>query len=111
MQEVSLDGFYVMPGMIDAHVHLAGGRGDMEYQEMEVIAENKLVRAMRSVYEAQAVLKRGFTSVRDISWNGLYLKRGSSETILCRGRGLSHAGRAYQGRADMRICINTRKIT
>lgn len=24
VQEVSLDGFYVMPGMIDAHVHLAG---------------------------------------------------------------------------------------
>lgn len=103
VQEVSLDGFYVMPGMIDAHVHLAGGRGDMEYQEMEVIAENKLVRAMRSVYEAQAVLKRGFTSVRDVSWNGLYLKRIFGDNtlpgprVIACGPGLSRTG----GHADL----------
>lgn len=75
VKEISLDGHYVMPGLIDAHVHLSGGRGGMEYQEIEVMAENKTLRAMRSVYEAQAILKRGFTSVRDISFNGLYLKR------------------------------------
>lgn len=28
------------------------------------------LKAMRSVYEAQRLLKRGFTTVRDISWNG-----------------------------------------
>ena len=75
VQEVDLQGHYVMPGMIDAHVHLSGGRGETEYQEIGVMAEPKLMRAMRSVYEAQALLRRGFTSVRDISWNGLYLKR------------------------------------
>lgn len=75
----------------------------MEYQEMEVIAENKLVRAMRSVYEAQAVLKRGFTSVRDISWNGLYLKRIFGDNtlpgprVIACGPGLSRTG----GHADL----------
>ncbi|MDD3168231.1 MAG: amidohydrolase family protein [Eubacteriales bacterium] len=81
-QELSLDGHYVMPGLIDAHVHLAGGRADLEWQELEVFMEPKLLRGMRSVYESQKLLKRGFTSVRDISWNGLYLKRIFSDGIL-----------------------------
>ncbi|HHY90791.1 MAG TPA: amidohydrolase family protein [Clostridiales bacterium] len=103
VQEVDLSGYYVMPGLIDAHVHLAGGRGDYVYGETEVLAEPKLVRAMRSVYEAQRILKRGFTSVRDISWNGLYLKRIFGEGILpgprviaC-GPGLTRTG----GHADL----------
>ncbi len=82
VQEISLDSHFVMPGMIDAHVHLSGGRGDVEYQEIEVMAENKMLRAMRSVYEAQSILKRGFTSVRDISLNGLYLKRLFGDDII-----------------------------
>ena len=60
IQELDLTGHYVMPGLIDAHVHLAGGRADISDQEMGVIAEPKLLRAMRSVYEAQQILKRGF---------------------------------------------------
>ena len=102
-QEIDLPGHYIMPGLIDAHVHLAGGRGDFLYGETEVLAEPKLVRAMRSVYEAQKLLKRGFTSVRDISWNGLYLKRIFGEGILpgpriiaC-GPGLNRTG----GHADL----------
>lgn len=98
VQELSLDGHYVTPGLIDAHVHLAGGRADFEWQELEVFMEPKLLRAMRSVYESQQLLKRGFTSVRDISWNGLYLKRIFSDGILpgprviaC-GPGLSRTG-------------------
>src|SRR5262249_27315327 len=70
VQEINLDGHYVMPGLIDAHVHLAGGRAEITDQEIGVIAEPKLLRAMRSVYEAQQLLKRGFTAVRDVSWNG-----------------------------------------
>ena len=102
-QEVPLDGHFVMPGLIDAHVHLAGGRAEVEDQELGVIAEPKLLRAMRSVYEAQELLKRGFTTVRDISWNGLYLKRlffeqkiPGPKVIAC-GPGLSRTG----GHADL----------
>lgn len=103
IQEVPLDGHYVMPGLIDAHVHLAGGRADITDQEMGVIAEPKLMRAVRSVYEAQKILKRGFTTVRDVSWNGLYLKRLFREggipgpKVVACGPGLTRTG----GHADL----------
>ncbi|ODR26628.1 metal-dependent hydrolase family protein [Mycolicibacterium porcinum] len=103
ISELDLDGHYVMPGLIDAHVHLSGGRAQIDDQELGVIAEPKLMRAVRSVYEAQQLLKRGFTTVRDISWNGLYLKRlffeqqiPGPKVIAC-GPGLTRTG----GHADL----------
>lgn len=80
--EYDLTGYYVMPGLIDAHVHLAGGRGCGDWGDTEILCEPREVRAMRSVYEAQKMLKHGFTSVRDISWNGLYLKRIFSDEVM-----------------------------
>ncbi|MGO1538813.1 MAG: amidohydrolase family protein [Leucobacter sp.] len=97
-EEVSLPGRYVMPGLIDAHVHLSGGRAEIDDQEIGVVAEPMLLKAMRSVYEAQQLLKRGFTTVRDISWNGLYLKRIFFEQqlpgpkIVACGPGLTRTG-------------------
>jgi imidazolonepropionase-like amidohydrolase len=103
VNEIALDGHYVMPGLIDAHMHLSGGRATIEDQEIGVIAEPKLLRAMRSVHSAQKLLKRGFTTVRDISWNGLYLKRlffeqqiPGPKVIAC-GPGLTRTG----GHADL----------
>ena len=98
VQEVSLEGHYVMPGLIDAHVHLSGVRAGMDDGVTGGLAEPKLLRAMRSVYEAQAILKRGFTSVRDISLNGLYIKRlfyGNripGPKVVAAGMGLSRTG-------------------
>ena len=103
VQEVVLDGHFVTPGLIDAHVHLSGGRATVDDQEIGVIAEPKLLRAMRSVYEAQQLLKRGFTTARDVSWNGLYLKRVFFEQklpgpkVIACGPGLSRTG----GHADL----------
>jgi imidazolonepropionase-like amidohydrolase len=98
LQEVDCAGCFVTPGLIDAHVHLAGGRAGMEDQELGVLMEPKHVRTIRSVADAQALLKRGFTAVRDISWNGLYLKRvfregslAGPKVIAC-GPGLCRTG-------------------
>lgn len=101
--DLDLQGLWCMPGLIDAHVHLSGGRAGIDDQEMGVIAEPMLLRAMRSVYEAQAILKRGFTAVRDVSWNGLYLKRVFFEQtlpgpkVIACGPGLTRTG----GHADL----------
>lgn len=75
-------GKYIMPGLIDAHVHMAGGRGCGDWGDTEILSENDNVRAMRSIYEAQKMLKYGFTTVRDISWNSLYMKRIFSDDVM-----------------------------
>lgn len=97
-REVDMIGYYAMPGLIDAHIHLAGGRGCGLWGDTEILCEPKEVRAMRSVYEAQKMLKHGFTTLRDISWNGLYLKRifhdkvmPGPKVIAC-GPGLARSG-------------------
>lgn len=98
VEEIRLPGHYVMPGLIDAHVHLSGGRAEVDDQEIGVVAEPMGLKAMRSVYEAQQLLKRGFTTVRDISWNGFYLKRlffeqqiPGPKVVAC-GPGLTRTG-------------------
>jgi len=75
-------GKYIMPGLIDAHIHMAGGRGCGDWGDTEILCEPEPVRMMRSVYEAQKMLKYGFTTVRDISVNGLYLKRIFNDDIM-----------------------------
>ena len=98
VQEIDCSDLHVLPGLIDAHVHLAGCRAGIEDQELGALMEPPLARAVRSVSEAQALLKRGFTSVRDISWNGLYLKRIIREgslagpRIVACGPGLCRTG-------------------
>ena len=98
VQEIDAGGLYVLPGLIDAHVHLAGCRAGKEDQELGALMEPPLARAVRSVGEAQALLKRGFTSARDISWNGLYLKRIFREgslpgpRVIACGPGLCRTG-------------------
>ncbi|WP_406498822.1 amidohydrolase family protein [Streptomyces sp. NBC_00846] len=97
-EELQLQGMWVTPGLIDAHVHLAGGRAGIDDQELGVIAENRTVRAIRAVCEAQTLLKHGFTTVRDVSWNGLYLKRVFFEQklpgpkVIACGPGLTRTG-------------------
>jgi len=93
-QRIDCTGLYAYPGLIDAHVHLPGAVGD----EFDTFHINDKIRTIHSVAHSQQLLKYGFTSVRDISWNGLYLKRVFNRGILpgprivsC-GPGLSRSG-------------------
>ncbi|MDO4176386.1 MAG: amidohydrolase family protein [Bacillota bacterium] len=79
---IDYSGKYIMPGMIDAHIHMVGGRGCGDWGDTEILCEPDQVRSMRSVYEAQKMLKYGFTTVRDISWNSLYLKRIFDDDVM-----------------------------
>ena len=91
-------GKYIMPGLIDAHLHMAGGRGCGDWGDTEILSEPDAVRSMRSVYEAQKMLKYGFTTVRDISVNSYYLKRVFNDNtfpgpkVIACGRGLARTG-------------------
>lgn len=60
--ELDFTDHYVMPGLIDAHLHLSGGRGEGIYLDGDIISEPNVMRAMRSVEDARQLLKRGITS-------------------------------------------------
>jgi len=97
IQKVDISGFYLMPGLIDVHVHIIGvAHGPL----IDSIIEPNYLQAMRTVAEAGKLLDHGFTAVRSGgSRYDVYLKRAIEEgTIpgprilacglgLCRSRG------------------------
>lgn len=63
IQKVDISGYYLMPGLIDVHVHFTGlRRGD--FASIEWLFESNLTQAMRTTVEAEKVLDAGFTTVR-----------------------------------------------
>ena len=98
IEKVSLPGRYVMPGLIDSHIHLMGVT-DLKYWGVVDYS----AALTHSYSQALRILKYGFTSVRDISENGTYLKRAFNAPgvvgprIVACGRGLARTG----GHADI----------
>jgi len=96
LEKISLPGKYVMPGLIDSHVHITGIT-DLKYWGIVEYS----AALTHSYSQALRLLKYGFTSVRDISENGTYLKRAFNvpgvvgPRIVACGRGLARtAGHA-----------------
>lgn len=58
---IDAEGRTVMPGLIDAHLHLMGARG---YNPILVYAEPPFLRAMRGVADVRKLIEAGFTAVR-----------------------------------------------
>ncbi len=100
-EKIGAHGKTIIPGLIDCHVHLTGLKGA---DPLRWVVENRLLRAIRSVSQAWKLLEHGFTTVRDLSENGLYLKKAIEEgsivgpRILAYGRGLGRTG----GHGDLR---------
>ena len=61
---VDLNGFTVLPGLMDMHVHLSGESNPKKY--MEKFTMNRDDYAYRSVSFAEKTLMAGFTTVRDL---------------------------------------------
>jgi len=97
IQKVDISGFYLVPGLIDVHVHIIGvAHGPL----IDNIIEPNYLQAIRTVAEVGKLLDHGFTTVRSGgSRYDVYLKRAIEEgTIpgprilacglgLCRSRG------------------------
>lgn len=100
-ERINASGQTIMPGLIDCHVHLNGVKGA---DPLRWVVENRFLRAMRAVSQAWKILDHGFTTIRDLSENGLYLKKAIEEgslvgpRILAYGRGLGRTG----GHGDLR---------
>jgi len=95
-ERIEASGRVVMPGLIDAHVHLMGLKG---MAQTEWILPDPMLRAMRSVMDAWKVVDAGFTTVRDCGGvNGLHLKEAVNQgdivgpRIVAAGRAVTQTG-------------------
>ena len=97
-QVLDLGGMYVLPGLIDAHVHLQGRRA-LNMREHVFVGEG--LRAARATADLRQLLEAGFTTVRDCGgYTALSLKHAVAEgsipgpRILAAGRFVERTGGA-----------------
>lgn len=76
---LDISGKVIMPGLIDTHVHFGGA---LSPSDLDWVLEPLLQKAVVSVSQAEACLNHGFTTVGDISRNGVYLRDMINKGIL-----------------------------
>jgi imidazolonepropionase-like amidohydrolase len=66
-REIDLGGRTVLPGFIDAHVHLGFSPADSYAKSVEEeVSKSEADRALEGAYNARVTLKAGFTTVRNV---------------------------------------------
>jgi len=73
------EGNTILPGLIDAHLHLMGATG---LNSVFWTIEDNLVKAMRVTAALEPLINAGFTTVRDAGGLGVYLNRVIKEGTL-----------------------------
>ena len=63
---IDLKDKFVLPGLVDLHVHLWGIGGDPKRARLEALERDRMDDMMTAVANARATLRAGFTSVRDL---------------------------------------------
>ncbi|HEY3637251.1 MAG TPA: amidohydrolase family protein [Rhizomicrobium sp.] len=63
-QLIDLSDHFVLPGLIDCHVHLTGQFGPRH--KLEVVEESPTAIALHAAQHARVTLEAGFTTVRDL---------------------------------------------
>lgn len=77
---ISGEGFTILPGLIDSHVHFFGST---RYDLMEWVTTPDALVALRSVDHMRRLLYAGFTAVRDLgSKVGTFLARAVNEGVV-----------------------------
>jgi imidazolonepropionase-like amidohydrolase len=108
---VDLRGRTLMPGLIDAHVHVIAGTANLG---LNAALPDSLVTA-RAFTIMGAMLRRGFTTVRDVGGADFGLKTAVEEghfpapRLVISGKALSQTGghTDYRGRYDDRGTVKT----
>jgi imidazolonepropionase-like amidohydrolase len=88
-ERVELGGAWVLPGLIDCHVHVLAGSADLG----EVARWPVTYRAYRTARLLGEMLDRGFTTVRDMAGGDYGTWRAIEEGVI-RGPRFFYAGRA-----------------
>jgi imidazolonepropionase-like amidohydrolase len=97
---VDAAGMHVLPGLIDAHVHVTAASADLSLQA----EDSPYYVAARTQAHLRAMLARGFTTVRDVGGADFGIARAVAEglwegpTVHFGGKALSPTG----GHADLR---------
>lgn len=95
-KSIDLDGAYVIPGLIDCHVHLLAGPGASTVGSMFDAFPSTL--HYRAVHAARSMLFRGFTTARDTGGADAGLKNAIAEYLVAgprlviSGKALSQTG-------------------
>ncbi|MEM2153531.1 MAG: amidohydrolase family protein [Nitrososphaeria archaeon] len=88
---VDAGNYTVMPGLIDAHLHLAGHLTD-KFVEESIVTPYE-IHLIKALYDIQDLLAAGYTTIRDCgSLQGPYLKM-AVESGLTKGPRIITAGR------------------
>lgn len=111
-RSIDLKGKTLMPGLIDAHVHVVAGLADLG---RNAALPDSLVTA-RSFGIMREMLMRGFTTVRDVGGADFGLKQAVEEghfptpRLVISGKALSQTGghADFRGRYDDREAVLTR---
>src|SRR6478609_3272016 len=109
---IDLAGRTLMPGLIDAHVHVIAGVADLG---RNAALPDSLV-TVRSLVIMREMLMRGFTTVRDVGGADFGLKVATEEghfptpRLVISGKALSQTGghADFRGRFDDRSAVTTR---
>ncbi len=107
---IDLRGATVLPGLIDAHVHLVGWRS---VDQARFIAEPRELRTIRAAADLRVLLEHGFTTVRDMgSADGIHLRQAVAEGTLVGPRILSAYKMICQtgGNGDMMATVPPERL-
>lgn len=99
---IDIQGKFVIPGLIDCHVHLYGPPGTIAMRDIWKAQPNMV--AYRTTFAAREMLLRGFTTVRDTGGADEALRTAIAEGLIP-GPRLFFAGRALSqtgGHGDFR---------
>lgn len=106
---IDLSKSWVLPGLMDCHVHITANYPYRKYTGLEDIydRESSAFRALRGAYNAELLLKSGFTTIKDIGNDANYatadvikaIRRGwvKGPTIFYSGKIIAPYGGQTQG--------------